>query len=149
MRSSSAGHCVAALDFAASGEVRYFLARKSCVVLLNFCPAAGYLALKTYHDLQICTRPTCLGIPGDGIRKNTKFKSEAFFFEFTNFKIEMHENVPRLDISLTKKSHDLQICTRPTCRCILSDGIRKKKIKTGSDKLLNSAFFLEKYKWSL
>ena len=53
----------------------------------------------------------------------------------------MHENVPRLDISLTKKSHDLQICTRPTCRCILSDGIRKKKINTGSDKLVNSAFF--------
>ena len=52
----------------------------------------------------------------------------------------MHENVPRLGISLTKKSHDLQICTRPTCRCILSEGIRKK-IHTGSDKLLNSAFF--------
>ena len=52
----------------------------------------------------------------------------------------MHENSPRLDISLTKKSHDLQICTRPTCRCILSDGIRKT-IHTGSDKLLNSAFF--------
>ena len=52
----------------------------------------------------------------------------------------MHENVLRLDISLTKKSHDLQICTRPTCRCFLSDGIRTK-IHTGSDKLLNSAFF--------
>ena len=53
----------------------------------------------------------------------------------------MHENVPRLDISLTKKSHDLHICTRPTCRCILSDRTRQKKINTGSDKLVNSAFF--------
>ena len=33
------------------------------------------------------------------------------------------------------------MCTQPTCRCILSDGIRKKKCHTGSDKLLNSAFF--------
>ena len=56
----------------------------------------------------------------------------------------MHENVPRLDISLTKKSHDLQICTRPTCRCIISDGIRKTKFHTGSDQLLNSAFFWTK-----
>ena len=39
----------------------------------------------------------------------------------------MHENVPRLDISLTKKSDYIQICTQPTYRCILSDGIRKKK----------------------
>ena len=53
----------------------------------------------------------------------------------------MHENVPRLDISPTKKSHALQICTRPTCRFILSNGIRKKKCNTGSDKLVNSAFF--------
>ena len=56
----------------------------------------------------------------------------------------MHEHVPRLDISLTKKSHDLQICTRPTCRCILSDGIHTKEIHTGSDKLLNSAYFFGK-----
>ena len=81
----------------------------------------------------MCTRPTYLGILGDGIRKNKKNKLEVFFsriykLQNTGFflKIEMHENVPRLDISLTKKSHDLQMCTRSTCRCILSDGIRKK-----------------------
>ena len=131
---------------------------KSCVVLLNLCPAAGYLAYKKYHDHQICTRPTCLGILGDGIRKNKKFKPEVFFsriYKLQNtgffFKIEMHEHVPRLDISLTKKSHNIQMCTQPTCRCILSDtmGFAKKQIHTGSDKLLNSAFVLEKYKWSL
>ena len=38
---------------------------------------------------------------------------------------------PRLDISL-KKFHDLQICTRPTCRGILCDGIRKQKFPDGS-----------------
>ena len=35
---------------------------------------------------------------------------------------------PRLDVSLIKKYHDLQICTRPTCRSILGDGFRKKNI---------------------
>ena len=33
---------------------------------------------KKSHDLQICTRPTCCGILGDGPRKK----------EFTNFKIQ-------------------------------------------------------------
>ena len=39
-----------------------------------------------------------------------------------------HINAPRqrLDISLLKKDHDLQIFRRPTCRGILGDGIRKK-----------------------
>ena len=41
-------------------------------VLLHLCSAAGYLALKKYHDLQICTRPTCRGILGDGICKKIK-----------------------------------------------------------------------------
>ena len=29
-------------------------------------------------------------------------------------------------ISRLNKSHDLEICTRPTCRGILGDGIRQK-----------------------
>ena len=32
-------------------------------------------------------------------------------------------------ISRFKKSHVLEICTRPTCRGILGDGIRKKKFR--------------------
>ena len=36
-------------------------------------------------------------------------------------------------ISHLKKSHNLQIFTRPTCRGILGDGIRKKYFPTGSD----------------
>ena len=35
--------------------------------------------------------------------------------------------MPHSWISRLKKSHDLEICTRPTCRSILGDGIRKKK----------------------
>ena len=37
--------------------------------------------------------------------------------------------MPRGWIFRFKKSHDLHICTRPTCNCcgILGDGIRKKK----------------------
>ena len=34
----------------------------------NLCDAAGYVAYKKYNDIQICTRPTCRGILGDGIR---------------------------------------------------------------------------------
>ena len=52
--------------------------------------------------------------------------------------------MPRGWISRLKKSHDLEMCTRPTCRGILGDGIRKKKIPTASDKLLNIGVFLEK-----
>ena len=36
--------------------------------LLHLCDAAGYVDYKKYNDLQICTRPTCRGILGDGIR---------------------------------------------------------------------------------
>ena len=46
---------------------------------LHLCDAAGYLAYKKYHDLQIYTRPTCRGILGDGIRKTKNFKPEIFF----------------------------------------------------------------------
>ena len=35
---------------------------------------------------------------------------------------------PRLDISLKKNSHDLEIWPWPTCRSILGDGIRQKNI---------------------
>ena len=34
---------------------------------MHLCPAAGYLALKKSHNLQMCTLPTCSGILGDGI----------------------------------------------------------------------------------
>ena len=40
---------------------------------------------KKYHDLQMCTRPTCRGILGDGIRKKIFSKRKYFFSEFTNF----------------------------------------------------------------
>ena len=38
------------------------------MTLLHLCDAAGYVGYKQYNDLQICTRPTCRGILGDGIR---------------------------------------------------------------------------------
>ena len=47
-------------------------------------------------------------------------------------------------ISRLKKSHDLEVCTRPTCRGILGYGIRKKKyFPAGSDTLrpINIVFF--------
>ena len=44
-------------------------------------------------------------------------------------------------ISRLKKSHDLEVCTRPTCRGILRYGIRKKKFPAGSDTLINIVFF--------
>ena len=47
--------------------------------------AAVYLA-KNYHDLQMCTRPTCRGILCDGISKKKYFPTGSiFFFKFTNF----------------------------------------------------------------
>ena len=42
-------------------------------------PAAGYLALQKSENLDICTRPTCRGILGDGIRKKNIFQCEVFF----------------------------------------------------------------------
>ena len=51
---------------------------------LHLCPAAGCLAYKKYHDLQICTRPTCRSILGDGFRKKNVFQPEVFFSEFIN-----------------------------------------------------------------
>ena len=53
-------------------------------VLLHLCPAAGYLALKKYHDLESWPWPTCRSILDDEIRNNKKFQPEVFFFEFTN-----------------------------------------------------------------
>ena len=62
-------------------------------------------------------------------------KPEVFFSRIYNlvntgvfFGKNSHKNAPRLNISLKKKSHDLEIWTRPTCRGILGDGIRKKNI---------------------
>ena len=40
--------------------------------------------LKNYHDLQICTRPTCHRILCDGIRKKNILQTKVFFFQFTN-----------------------------------------------------------------
>ena len=60
-------------------------------------------------------------------------KRKYFFLEFTNFYLEVCKFEKILpvgtppDITL-KKDHDLQICTRHTCRGILCDGIRKKYI---------------------
>ena len=36
--------------------------------------------LKNYHDLHICTRPTCRGIISDGIRKKIYFPTGSIFF---------------------------------------------------------------------
>ena len=55
--------------------------------IVHLCPAvdaAGYLALKKYHDLEIWPWPTCRSILGDGIRKKNIFQPKVFFFEFTN-----------------------------------------------------------------
>ena len=58
--------------------------------------------------------------------------------------------MPRGWISRLKKSHDLEICTRPTCRGTLGDGIRQKKILQPEVffsriyKLENTGFFLKK-----
>ena len=42
------------------------------------------------------------------------------------------------------------MCTRPTCRGILGDVIRKKKyFPAGSDQFLNIGVFLKKYNCSL
>ena len=45
-----------------------------------FCTYAPrlYISLKKYHDLQICTRPTCRGILCDVIRKKI-FSKRKFF----------------------------------------------------------------------
>ena len=52
---------------------------------LHLCQAAGYQALKKYHDLEIWPWPTCRGILGDGIRnKKTIPTGSIFFLEFTN-----------------------------------------------------------------
>ena len=50
--------------------------------------------------------------------------------------------MPRGWISRLKKSHDLEICKRPTCRGILGDGIRKKYFPTGSDKFLDIVYWV-------
>ena len=57
--------------------------------------------------------------------------------------------MPRGWIARLKKSHDLEICTRPTCRGTLGDGVRKKNFQTGSDKFRNIGVFLKKYNCSL
>ena len=43
-------------------------------------PRGWISRLKKSHDLEICTRPTCLGIVGDGVRKKNIFRPEV-----TNF----------------------------------------------------------------
>ena len=138
---------MAAVVFAASGEVRYFLTRKKLCSTFELMPRGWISRLKKYHDLQICTRTTCLGILGNGIRKKKNSNRKCFFsnlqtskYRLLKKKIEMHENVPRLDISLTKNhttfkfAHDLPVAV------FLAMGFAKK-IHTGSDNLLNSALF--------
>ena len=81
-------------------------------VLLHLCPAAGYLAYKKYHNLQMCTRPTCRGILCGVIRKQNIFQTEVFFSnlqtcKYTLFKkfVNSKKILPvgtRLDISLKK-----------------------------------------------
>ena len=58
--------------------------------------------------------------------------------------------MPRGWIYRLKKSHDLEMCTRHTCRGTLGDGVRQKKILQPEVffsriyKLENTAFFGEK-----
>ena len=47
-------------------------------------PAAGYLVKKS-HDLEICTRPTCHGILGDGIRKKMVMLNKSVLNYFRHF----------------------------------------------------------------
>ena len=47
---------------------------------LEKMPRGWISRLKKSHDLKICTRPTCLGIVGDGVRKKNIFRPEV-----TNF----------------------------------------------------------------
>ena len=97
-------------------------------------PRGWISRFKKSHDLEICTLPTCRGTLGDGIRQKNSPTGSIFSLEFTNLKIQgffwkkyKDIKMPRGWISRLKKSHDLEICTRPTCRGILGDGIRKKK----------------------
>ena len=67
------------LNFTITSDVLF--TRKVSVnklVLSQLCPSAGYLDYKKYHDIQICTRPTCRGILCDGIR-NFFFQTQVFF----------------------------------------------------------------------
>ena len=49
-----------------------------------YAPRLDVSLIKKYHDLQICTRPTCRSILGNGFRKKNIFQPEVFFFEFIN-----------------------------------------------------------------
>ena len=93
----------------------YKLKLKLIKVLLNLCSAAGYLALKKYHDLQMCTRPTCRGILGDGIR-NKKNSGRKYFFsnlQTSKYRLFLKKNInaPRLDISLKKITRPSNLLT--------------------------------------
>ena len=52
------------------------------------------------------------------------FSNKCIFITIINIFVGTFALLPRDWISLFKKSYDLQICTRPTCRGILRDGIR-------------------------
>ena len=52
-------------------------------------------------------------------------------------------------ISRLKKSHDLEVCTRPTCRGILVYGIRKKIFSGRKWHTYKYSFFGKKYNCNL
>ena len=78
------------------------------------------------------------------------FQTQVFFLQTCKYRFfgKKYKGIkmPRGWISRLKKSHDLEICTRPTCRGTLGDGIRQKNSPTGSIFFSNLQYrvFLEK-----
>ena len=149
LRSSSAGHCVAALVFAASGEVRYFLARKKLCSTFALMPCGWISRLKKIPRPSNLHTTYLSRYSRRWYSQKLKIKIGSISFRIyklqnTGF-LKKNRNARKCPAAgyLAYKNHTTFKFAHnlPTCRCILNDGIRKKKIHTGSDKLQNSALF--------
>ena len=90
----------------------YFQVAKK--VILHLCPRGWISRFKKFHDLKICTRPTCRGILCDVIRKQNIFQTEVFVSNLQTCKYTLFLEVckvekilpvgTRLDISLKKST---------------------------------------------
>ena len=81
--------------------------------------------LKKYHDLQICTQPTCRGILGDGIRKKIFSNRKYFFSNLQTSKKNLYLEVCKFEKKLLpvvkyicSEYHRLEYCNMLViCKC--------------------------------